>query len=64
MIFPDQTIEHFRPPSADFVYTEMDKLQLRTQIDISQPAWTGNITLIIFNYVLYNLNYMLNFIII
>jgi integrator complex subunit 4 len=40
VIFPDQTIEHFRPPSADFVFTETDKLQLRTQIDISQPAWT------------------------
>ncbi|CAB4412708.1 unnamed protein product [Rhizophagus irregularis] len=40
VIFPDQSIEHFRPPSADFVIAEMDKLQLRTQIDISQPAWT------------------------
>ncbi|RIA94961.1 armadillo-type protein [Glomus cerebriforme] len=40
VIFPDQTIEHFRPPSADFVVTETDKLHLRTQIDISQPAWT------------------------
>ncbi|CAI2177946.1 5400_t:CDS:10 [Funneliformis geosporum] len=46
VIFPDQTIEHFRPPSADFVHAEPDKLQLRTQIDISQPACVnnGNIT--------------------
>ncbi|CAG8544290.1 13556_t:CDS:10 [Funneliformis caledonium] len=40
VIFPDQIIEHFRPPSADFVHTEPDKLHLRTQIDISQPAWS------------------------
>ncbi|RIB01324.1 armadillo-type protein [Gigaspora rosea] len=38
---PDQSIQHFRPSSADLVTTQPNNYQLKTQIDISQSAWTG-----------------------
>lgn len=38
---PDQSIQHFRPSSADLVATQPNNYQLKTQIDISQSAWTG-----------------------
>ncbi|CAG8453056.1 333_t:CDS:10 [Dentiscutata heterogama] len=38
---PDQSIQHFRPSPADLVATQPNNYQLKTQIDISQSAWTG-----------------------